>query len=155
MSGVERARARVRELTPLLFNFDLPIMPSYQVNNSIRIYVMCNVIILLLVCPGHQQPLHAGHYGPVQRPDHPPAQAEELSRHDSRGQGLRVGVCQGQGGDTPAHGTSLQGMFSISYKLRNDYLKTIQICEQIASWLVPDMFEIIFEIFSLEQWEWR
>jgi len=30
MSGVERARARVRELTPLLFNFDLPIMPSYQ-----------------------------------------------------------------------------------------------------------------------------
>ena len=30
MSGVERARARVRELTPLLFNFDLPIMPSFQ-----------------------------------------------------------------------------------------------------------------------------
>ena len=31
MGGVERARARVRELTPLLFNFDLPIMPSFQV----------------------------------------------------------------------------------------------------------------------------
>ena len=30
MSGVERARARVRELTPLLFNFDLPIVPSFQ-----------------------------------------------------------------------------------------------------------------------------
>ena len=30
MSGVEKARARVRELTPLLFNFDLPIMPSFQ-----------------------------------------------------------------------------------------------------------------------------
>lgn len=30
MGGVERARARVRELTPLLFNFDLPIMPSFQ-----------------------------------------------------------------------------------------------------------------------------
>ena len=30
MNGVERARARVRELTPLLFNFDLPIMPSFQ-----------------------------------------------------------------------------------------------------------------------------
>merc|ERR1719397_787880 len=30
MTGVERARARVRELTPLLFNFDLPIMPSFQ-----------------------------------------------------------------------------------------------------------------------------
>ena len=27
---MERARARVRELTPLLFNFDLPIMPSFQ-----------------------------------------------------------------------------------------------------------------------------
>ena len=33
MGGVERARARVRELTPLLFNFDLPIMPSFQVGN--------------------------------------------------------------------------------------------------------------------------
>jgi hypothetical protein len=30
MFGVERARARVRELTPLLFNFDLPIVPSFQ-----------------------------------------------------------------------------------------------------------------------------
>ena len=30
MSGVERARARVRELTPLPFNFDLPIVPSFQ-----------------------------------------------------------------------------------------------------------------------------
>jgi len=30
MVGVERARARVRELTPLLFNFDLPIVPSFQ-----------------------------------------------------------------------------------------------------------------------------
>jgi len=30
MTGVEKARARVRELTPLLFNFDLPIMPSFQ-----------------------------------------------------------------------------------------------------------------------------
>merc|ERR550519_579982 len=30
MAGVERARARVRELTPLLFNFDLPIVPSFQ-----------------------------------------------------------------------------------------------------------------------------
>ena len=109
MSGVERARARVRELTPLLFNFDLPIMPSYQVNNSIRIYVMCNVIILLLVCPGHQQPLHAGHHGPVQRPDNPTAQAEEFPRPDHRGQGLRVGVRQGQGGHVAAHGSSLQG----------------------------------------------
>jgi len=33
MAGVERARARVRELTPLLFNFDLPIVPSFQVHN--------------------------------------------------------------------------------------------------------------------------
>ena len=40
MSGVERARARVRELTPLLFNFDLPIMPSYQVKIEVRNYVM-------------------------------------------------------------------------------------------------------------------
>ena len=40
MSGVERARARVRELTPLLFNFDLPIMPSYQVMIEVRNYVM-------------------------------------------------------------------------------------------------------------------
>merc|ERR1719397_1622658 len=30
MEGVERARARVRELTPLLFNFDLPVMPGFQ-----------------------------------------------------------------------------------------------------------------------------
>ena len=30
MSGVESARARVRKLTPLLFNFDLPIVPSFQ-----------------------------------------------------------------------------------------------------------------------------
>merc|ERR1719312_2309991 len=31
MAGVERARSRVRELTPLLFNFDLPVVPSLQV----------------------------------------------------------------------------------------------------------------------------
>jgi len=30
MDGVERARSRVRELTPLLFHFDLPIVPSFQ-----------------------------------------------------------------------------------------------------------------------------
>ena len=30
MAEVERARARVTELTPLLFNFDLPIVPSFQ-----------------------------------------------------------------------------------------------------------------------------
>merc|ERR1719187_3110335 len=30
MEGVERARSRVRELTPLLFHFDLPIVPSFQ-----------------------------------------------------------------------------------------------------------------------------
>jgi len=34
MAGVERARARVRELTPLLFNFDLPIVPSFQVQHT-------------------------------------------------------------------------------------------------------------------------
>ena len=34
MGGVERARARVRELTPLLFQFDLSILPSFQVNTS-------------------------------------------------------------------------------------------------------------------------
>ena len=46
MGGVERARARVRELTPLLFNFDFPIMPSFQVRSfsdpcsySIRIFI--------------------------------------------------------------------------------------------------------------------
>jgi protein bicaudal C len=32
MGGVERARARVRELTPLLFQFDLAIVPSFQVH---------------------------------------------------------------------------------------------------------------------------
>ena len=57
-------------------------------------------------CVGHQQPLHAGHQGPVQRPDHPPAQAEELPRPDHRGLGLLVVVRQGQGGDTPAHGAA-------------------------------------------------
>ena len=36
MAGVERARARVRELTPLLFNFDLPIVPSFQVARDCR-----------------------------------------------------------------------------------------------------------------------
>ncbi|XP_040578409.1 protein bicaudal C homolog 1 isoform X2 [Lepeophtheirus salmonis] len=30
VEGVERARARVRELTPLVFNFDLPVIPSLQ-----------------------------------------------------------------------------------------------------------------------------
>ena len=30
MEGVEKARARVRELTPLIFCFDLPIIPSYE-----------------------------------------------------------------------------------------------------------------------------
>ena len=30
MGGVERARARVRELTPLLFQFDLAIVPNFQ-----------------------------------------------------------------------------------------------------------------------------
>ena len=29
MSGVERARARLRELTPLLFSIDLPNVPSF------------------------------------------------------------------------------------------------------------------------------
>ena len=29
MSGVERARARLRKLTPLLFNIDLPNVPSF------------------------------------------------------------------------------------------------------------------------------
>ena len=37
MAGVERARARVRELTPLLFNFDLPIVPSFQVQNIVHV----------------------------------------------------------------------------------------------------------------------
>ena len=32
MEGVERARARVRELTPLIFAFDLPIVSSVDVN---------------------------------------------------------------------------------------------------------------------------
>ena len=32
MEGVERARARVRELTPLIFSFDLPIVSSVDVN---------------------------------------------------------------------------------------------------------------------------
>jgi protein bicaudal C len=30
MEGVEKARARVRELTPLIFCFDLPIIPSFE-----------------------------------------------------------------------------------------------------------------------------
>ena len=30
LEGVEKARARVRELTPLIFYFDLPIMTSLQ-----------------------------------------------------------------------------------------------------------------------------
>jgi protein bicaudal C len=30
MAGVERARARVRELTPLIFQFDLAIVPSFH-----------------------------------------------------------------------------------------------------------------------------
>lgn len=46
MGGVERARARVRELTPLLFNFDLPIMPSFQVSSS-GTSVRKSVILLL------------------------------------------------------------------------------------------------------------
>ena len=37
MAGVERARARVRELTPLLFNFDLPIVPSFQVQHTVQV----------------------------------------------------------------------------------------------------------------------
>lgn len=32
MDGVERARARVRELTPLIFCFDLPIIPAVEAN---------------------------------------------------------------------------------------------------------------------------
>ena len=32
MEGVEKARARVRELTPLIFTFDLPIVSSVDVN---------------------------------------------------------------------------------------------------------------------------
>ena len=31
MEGVERARAQVRKLAPLVFNFDLPIVPSCEV----------------------------------------------------------------------------------------------------------------------------
>ena len=30
MDGVERARARVRELAPLVFTFDLPIVPTVE-----------------------------------------------------------------------------------------------------------------------------
>ena len=30
MAGVERARARVRELTPLIFQFDIAIVPSFH-----------------------------------------------------------------------------------------------------------------------------
>ena len=30
MDGVERARARVRELTPLIFCFDLPLIPTFE-----------------------------------------------------------------------------------------------------------------------------
>ena len=32
MEGVEKARARVRELTPLIFTFDLPIVSSVDIN---------------------------------------------------------------------------------------------------------------------------
>jgi protein bicaudal C len=32
MEGVEKARARVRELTPLIFTFDLPIVSSMDVS---------------------------------------------------------------------------------------------------------------------------
>ncbi len=32
MEGVEKARARVRELTPLMFTFDLPIVSSIDVS---------------------------------------------------------------------------------------------------------------------------
>ena len=32
MEGVEKARARVRELTPLIFTFDLPIVSSIDIN---------------------------------------------------------------------------------------------------------------------------
>ena len=44
MAGVERARARVRELTPLLFNFDLPIVPSFQVAGELRLQRYLNPI---------------------------------------------------------------------------------------------------------------
>ena len=53
MAGVERARARVRELTPLLFNFDLPIVPSFQVENTVVVMVltllMCRLLRILTV----------------------------------------------------------------------------------------------------------
>ena len=32
MEGVEKARARVRELTPLIFTFDLPIVSTVEMN---------------------------------------------------------------------------------------------------------------------------
>ena len=32
MEGVEKARARVRELTPLIFTFDLPIVPTVELS---------------------------------------------------------------------------------------------------------------------------
>ena len=49
MGGVERARARVRELTPLLFQFDLSILPSFQVNTSYsRVLLLLNIFRSLL-----------------------------------------------------------------------------------------------------------
>ena len=73
---------------------------------------------LMFICSvgaRHKQPVHASHHGSVQRTDHPQAQTKELPRHDHRGEGMRVGVCQGQGGDAPAYGASLQGEKKLKY----------------------------------------
>ena len=52
MAGVERARARVRELTPLLFNFDLPIVPSFQVQHTVQVTSKLGILITLLIFIG-------------------------------------------------------------------------------------------------------
>ena len=49
MAGVERARARVRELTPLLFNFDLPIVPSFQVQHTVLVTSKVEILLNLFI----------------------------------------------------------------------------------------------------------
>ena len=52
MAGVERARARVRELTPLLFNFDLPIVPSFQVQHTVQVTIKLWMILTMYILVG-------------------------------------------------------------------------------------------------------
>ena len=108
MEGVERARARVRELTPLLFNFDLPVMPGFQATPDLNSHFLkaiqdqYNIQIMFRFGEVSFDPFYIIVVCFQ-------TEAEKFPRDYSCGEGMRVGVQQGEGGHHAVDGTPLQG----------------------------------------------